>query len=343
MGISQGSIVTNTKHINDLANQIRYTTNCNTLRKIVQEHLQSVLDIVQAKIKEEADTLSNYIPILDLPSPDPISIVKWIGKLVTGTAFTQLMAMIKMTIQMVQLLKAVENLASAIAAAAANIEACVIQIEKDTLATLKTNLKIAEKQALLSFKQKFNASKLGIDIAIVRGEIAQLKGQIKAVKAVSYEAKQTLTNLKNDIQVISGAINGKINKNLGQISTVQTQISTISGGQVPALFDTSSGDALVNSANQHMSTYANNVTSFAYKPTITGSLSANTANVNTSITVSWTSTLADTVTINGTSSSINGSATLDANTVGNLIVDLVASNTVTGQSTTETLTCMVTL
>jgi len=118
----------NAKQINDMARQIRYTTDCEVLLYEVREHLKSVTDDIAAMVKEQASLLEKILPILSLPSPDPISIVKWLGKLVLGTAYPQLKAYVSYAIQLIEMAQALQNIIAAVQEIGPKLEECAAQV-----------------------------------------------------------------------------------------------------------------------------------------------------------------------------------------------------------------------
>ena len=113
----------NIEHINKLTAQIQYTTNCDNLQKIVKRNLAGIESKAKKAIQHELDIVKHYLPISSLPSPNPVSIVKWLGKLILGPISPQLEAQIKYTLAIVKLGIAVEKLVVAVEAAAPRLEA----------------------------------------------------------------------------------------------------------------------------------------------------------------------------------------------------------------------------
>lgn len=144
MANTQGSSIINIDHFNQLASQIRSVEDCEAIRVVMREHLNQITGLVTSIIGVQADQLSNILPILKLPSPDPVSIVKWLGKLVLGTAYPQMIAYINYTLQLVMLASSVVTLTAAAAHAAENIKRCALEVpqelEAETLNALHTQV-----------------------------------------------------------------------------------------------------------------------------------------------------------------------------------------------------------
>ena len=82
------------KEIDDMVNQISSTIDCQALELLVQEHIAAIEKIIADKIEDQLSIAKNAFPLLSLPSPDPVSIVKWLGKLILGDAFLKIQSYI---------------------------------------------------------------------------------------------------------------------------------------------------------------------------------------------------------------------------------------------------------
>lgn len=121
----QGTKQINTQYIDNLVEQIENVTNCEALLLIFETHMDTVTNIVKAKIETQLDILKNVLPLLKLPGVNPAAIVKWLKKLVTGTLMPQLQAYIALTIQIVQLTNSLRRLVSAIETAEDKLKNCI--------------------------------------------------------------------------------------------------------------------------------------------------------------------------------------------------------------------------
>ena len=146
------------KEIDDMVNQISSTIDCQALELLVQEHIAAIEKIIADKIKDQLSIANNAFPLLSLPSPDPVSIVKWLGKLILGDAFLQLQSYITQAIEIIQLSKDIVKLADAISHVDETLKACLITIQAETLSTLQATVeaqiqpilnKVSETQALI--------------------------------------------------------------------------------------------------------------------------------------------------------------------------------------------------
>jgi len=112
---------------------------CERLELIVEEHVKSVTDIIKAKAEEIAALMSNYAPILSVPS-NPLKIISWAKKVVSGIAGPAVAAAIELAIDIAQLAGAIAGLAAAAASAASRLANCLTNLVLDTMNTLKNTL-----------------------------------------------------------------------------------------------------------------------------------------------------------------------------------------------------------
>ena len=146
------------KEIDDMVNQISSTIDCQALELLVQEHIAAIEKIIADKIKDQLSIANNAFPLLSLPSPDPVSIVKWLGKLILGDAFLQLQSYITQAQEIIVLSRDVMKLADAISHVDETLKACLITIQAETLSTLQATVEaqiqpilntVSETQALI--------------------------------------------------------------------------------------------------------------------------------------------------------------------------------------------------
>ena len=140
MGISAKELDINTKHINELADQIRYNTDCEVIKLVIEEHLGSIQDLFKDIQEEQKELLAKILPILQLPGPNPVAIVKWISKFVTGLVTPQLQAHIKYTKKLIKLAAAMLNVIDAIKEASKSLPECAIEIKNETLDQIKSEV-----------------------------------------------------------------------------------------------------------------------------------------------------------------------------------------------------------
>ena len=146
------------KEIDDMVNQISSTIDCQALELLVQEHIAAIEKIIADKIEDQLSIANNAFPLLSLPSPDPVSIVKWLGKLILGDAFLQLQSYITQAQEIIVLSRDIMKLADAISHVDETLKACLITIQAETLSTLQATVEaqiqpilntVSETQALI--------------------------------------------------------------------------------------------------------------------------------------------------------------------------------------------------
>jgi hypothetical protein len=130
--VSQGEIPLNTYQITALADQIKNTSSCTALQQIIEQAINSVTSLISGIIQTQLDILADFFPILNIPGPNPFAIVKWIRKLVFGTAVTQYLAYIQYAIQLIDLSAALSSLITAIQEAI-SLSGCIITASVQTL------------------------------------------------------------------------------------------------------------------------------------------------------------------------------------------------------------------
>jgi hypothetical protein len=148
MGVSAKELDVNIKHVNELAKQIRNNTDCEVIRLIVEEHLDSVRDLFKDIQEEQKELLAKILPLLSLPGLNPAAIVKWISKLVTGLITPQLLAHIKYTKKLIQLGAAILNVISAIREAVQNLPECILEIKDEVLSEIEGQINTLINSAL---------------------------------------------------------------------------------------------------------------------------------------------------------------------------------------------------
>ena len=162
MGISAKELDINTKHINELADQIRYNTDCEVIKLVIEEHLGSIQDLFKDIQEEQKELLAKILPILQLPGPNPVEIIKWISKFVTGLVTPQLQAHIKYTKKLIKLAGAILNVIAAIEEASKSLPQCAIEIKNETLDQIKNEVNNLVTAAL----QEIEGSQVGL-LAII--------------------------------------------------------------------------------------------------------------------------------------------------------------------------------
>ena len=140
MGISAKELDVNTAHINALADQIRFTTDCEVLQLVVEEHLKSVKALFDDIKAEQKEILSKILPLLTIPAPTPQDIIKWVKKFVASQITPQMRAQIAYIKKMIKLAIAIEKVVSAVASAIERAPDCFNQIQNQVLDEFKAQI-----------------------------------------------------------------------------------------------------------------------------------------------------------------------------------------------------------
>jgi hypothetical protein len=182
----------NIQHLNNIVNQINAAehASCPQLELILKNSLPGIQGLIDG-IQKEIPGLSAITAILSLPSPDPVSIVKWLGKLVTGIAVPQLMAEIQYAIQLVQLIQKLAEVTSKLGTLASKVEHCAIQaieapiIDVENLINSSMQRINALQQSLSSINPSMISSTL-IDTSNVQNFVNSVQSQgTNAIKTLN--------------------------------------------------------------------------------------------------------------------------------------------------------------
>ena len=207
----EDTLVVNTKRIQELTQQIRSTVDCDALKLIIKQHLDELKKQAEKAVKEQLALIKNKLGITSLPSPTPTGIVKWLGKLVTGTIIPTLEAIIKYTIQITGFIVAVTELIAAIEDVLPRVKACIKDIKNINEKSLARKLerKIAEKIAEQICK------------AVGVSGFQAIGNAVTAYRSIE-DALDAAKNLKTELL-------GNAKDSLNDIAQVQTQMEAITG------------------------------------------------------------------------------------------------------------------
>ena len=212
----EDTLVVNTKRIQDLTEQIRATTDCDALKLIIKQHLDELKKQAEKAVKEQLNLIKNKLGIASLPSPTPIGIVKWLGKLVTGTIIPTLEAIIKYTIQITGFIVAVTQLVAAVEDVLPRLKACIKDIKR-------TYSPDAIKKNVARKLERKIADKIANEICKTLGSsgLQAVGNAITAYRSVE-DALDAAKNLKTELL-------GNARDSLNDIAQIQTQMEGITG------------------------------------------------------------------------------------------------------------------
>ena len=245
--VSSGALAVNTKRIKDLTQQIQATTDCDALKLIVHTHVDEFQQLAKDALKEQGRQVEKILPIMKLPSPNPFSILKWIGKLVTGTAMPQLEAFIKYATQTVELIGAASQLASVVGQVAPRLQQCAI----DTVEEVKQDLTGEVKKAIdKEVDRLVNKIRKNVKDAACEGQAAgpykDAANILAAVNAV-VDAVNITKDLARSVNDLQNTLEASFDNTLSTIDSIQSSITGVTG--VQPTIDTSNQQAFTQSIN----------------------------------------------------------------------------------------------
>jgi hypothetical protein len=209
----EDTLVVNTKRIQELTQQIRSTVDCEALKLIIKQHLDELKKQAEKAAKEQLALIKNKLGITTLPSPTPTGIVKWLGKLVTGTIIPTLEAIIKYTIQITGFIVAVTELVAAIEDVIPRVKACIKDIK---------NMGDGGEGLVRKLERKI-AKKIADEICRKLGPsgLQAIGNAVTAYRSIE-DALDAAKNLKTELL-------GNAKDSLNDIAQVQTQMEAITG------------------------------------------------------------------------------------------------------------------
>ena len=185
---------------------------CERLELLVEEHMKVVTDIIKSKTSEISSLMSNYAPILSLPS-DPLKILKWAKKVVLGMAEPAISAAIELAIDIAQLAGALAGLVGAVASAASRLATCITNLVRNTLQNVMDELMAG---AIELYDQA---------IGIYEGLKDQALDQLgfNELKDLSSQVEGQVDNLLNTVDDIESSVD-----------SLSSSVTLLSGIDVPA-------------------------------------------------------------------------------------------------------------
>lgn len=202
MGIKPGDLVVNTRQINELTDQIKYNTDCTVLKLILDEHLDSVRDLFDDIIAEQKELIDKYLPISQIPSANPVAIVKWIKKQVVANVSPQLAAAVLYTVALIQLAKAIARLKAAIVDAVQRLPDCALELKNHVLDTLEREVDLLINESLANVQQAQNTM-----IDIIQSEVevtidAIVTGTVEGFEETYQQGLQSIESASQQLQAV---------------------------------------------------------------------------------------------------------------------------------------------
>lgn len=116
----QGTAPTNTEYFTKLTDQISGCTVCSDLQDQVNAAM-ATLQAYKSSITAQIELLGPILALLEVPT-DPIAVVTWVGKFISGFLTPYVVPYTTYVTQLTDLVSQVEGLASAITEAAGKIK-----------------------------------------------------------------------------------------------------------------------------------------------------------------------------------------------------------------------------
>lgn len=237
--VGSESLAVNTKRIRELTADLKNATDCDHI-KMQLGITGDELDGLVKDIKEEAKKLlSKYLPIVKVPT-NPLKIIPWANKLVTGTITPQVENYIKLLKQAIELAQAINDFVNAVDEIQPKLKKCAIDTINEELDPVNVLLKEAK-------------GAIDKEVARIAGEIYTAvndlicqTGAADLINSVN-DAIQLTNELVASVKDTAGTVDGLVSDGLVAVQAAGDTISQITG--VPFEVDTSSSDAFVASVD----------------------------------------------------------------------------------------------
>lgn len=261
--VGSEELAANIKRIRQLTKDLQATTDCDAIKQKLGITGDELKDLTKDIRNEAKKLLEKYLPITKFPT-NPLKLIPWVKKLVTGSIMPQLEAYIKLLQQVIQLVQATQEFIQAAQQVLPRLEQCAVD-------TINQEIQGAVGVINQTIQGIVNDIVSEINDAICKSGIADLAGAVN-------DAVGTTKQLIRDVNDTADIATNAINTGLSNIQEIGDIASDITG--VPFTVDTSSPSAFVNSVNSGaFQTFQAGVQTFLEKepakntetPTVTGS------------------------------------------------------------------------
>ena len=228
--VGSEELAVNIKRIRQLTKDLRATTDCDALKMklgITGDELKELTKDVRNEAKK---LLEKYLPIANIPT-NPLKIIPWVKKLVTGTIMPQLEAYIKLLQQVIGIIQATQELIQAAGEVLPKIEECA-------RATIQEEINKAEgfiKDEVNKIKREIRDA---INDAICQSGIGDLIGPINDAVALTNDL---INQVNNTVDIANDAIGAT----LASVQNIGDTVSSLTG--VTFNVNTSSASAFTTS------------------------------------------------------------------------------------------------
>lgn len=248
--VATGALSVNTKRIKDLTTKIAKATNCDAIKLELEITGDELKELTKDVGKEAKKIQEKYLPITKIPT-NPLKIIPWAKKLVTGSITPQLEAYIRLLQQLIELAKAVAEFARVAGDVIPKLKECALEIVDDEISRAKGEIEKEVKRV----KKKIKDDICG------KGEAAGILDVIEGVK----DAIDLTNDLIDEIDNIQTSVDSAINNSLATVNEIGTTITGLIG--TPFNVDTSSPTAFQQSLDSGALTqFSNDVTTVLNLP-----------------------------------------------------------------------------
>lgn len=241
--VGSEELAVNIKRLQDLTKKLKNATDCDAIKLELEITGDELKGLTKDVGKEAKKIASKYLPILKLPT-NPLKIIPWAKKLVTGTIVPQLDAYIKLTQQLIQLAQAVSDFIDAAGDVLPKLKECALDIVDEQIDQAKGEIEKEVKRVKKKIKDDICGK-------------AEAAGLLEAIDKIK-DAIDLTKDLVSEIKDVKTSVDNAIDASLGTINETGEQINSLIG--VPLNVDTSSPQAFQQSlASGAMTEYNNNV------------------------------------------------------------------------------------
>lgn len=261
--VGSEELAVNIKRIRQLTKDLKATTDCDAIKQKLGITGDELKELTKDIRKEAKKLLEKYLPITKFPT-NPLKLIPWVKKLVTGSIMPQLEAYIKLLQQVIQLVQATQEFIQAAQEVLPRLEQCAID-------TVNQEIQGAIGVINQTIQGIVNDIVGEINDAICKSGIGDLIGAVNDAVGLT---KQLISEAKQTLDVANAAINSTLT-NIQNIGDITSQITGVSFN-----VDTSSATGFLNSINSGaFQTFQSGVQAFIDKtpakntavPTVTGS------------------------------------------------------------------------
>jgi hypothetical protein len=141
MSAIQGTIATVDEWISEIDSLTAAggALNCDAIQLQINTYVSTITDVIAAKVSEMLNLLAQYSPLLSIPS-DPMKILSWVKKFVTGIAGPAIAAAIQLAIDIALLAAKIAGIAGAVVNLALKLADCLTNIVQNTLNDLASSV-----------------------------------------------------------------------------------------------------------------------------------------------------------------------------------------------------------